>query len=217
MLRKTLIGFVVGLLLSFSLAAAAEDLSLTGTITPQETGGGGGGGTLAVVISPAVIDLTSTAGESVDRLLTFENVGTVSANVELEDVNWNPDFTGAGLADPDITQDTPVYPDIPDMVGDYYARPFDPQPRPQGWKGTRLLLSLGNWQFITAQAILSWGANIVTVTKENGKYRALPVLVVGSLAPGASDTVPVMFRSHPELANELNISGAYMRFRISGA
>jgi len=90
MFRKTLISFVIGLLLSFSLAAAAEDLNLTGTITPppQPTQ------TLAVTISPSQIDLSSAAGELVVRDVQFKNIGNVKAAVSLASPTTDVNFAG---------------------------------------------------------------------------------------------------------------------------
>ncbi|MEW5934683.1 MAG: hypothetical protein AB1816_14000 [Bacillota bacterium] len=65
----------------------ADEVGITGTVQPQ---------TLEVTISPQVIDLSHLAGESVERTIEIKNVGTLTAVVTLESV----EFSGLTPVDP---------------------------------------------------------------------------------------------------------------------
>lgn len=96
MLRKVVAAFVLGLLLSVSFAALAEDLVLTGTVNPAPAGG-----TLAVTITPSTVDLSSTAGEVVTKTVQFSNTGSVPAVISLASPT-SVSFTGLTPANPDL-------------------------------------------------------------------------------------------------------------------
>lgn len=85
-MRKVIAAFLLGLMLSFTCVAAAEDLGLTGTISPQQQ-------VLAVTISPNPVDISSTVGTLVVKDVTFTNAGTVAALIRLAS-KYDVSFTG---------------------------------------------------------------------------------------------------------------------------
>lgn len=188
MLRKTLIGFIIGLLLSFSLVAAAEDLGLTGTITPQS----GGSQTLAVVITPNPVDLTSTAGEEIFRDIRFENVGTVRAVVSLAS---STDVSFVGLTPTGITTSNPFdfNPDDPDQAAHCRVQFIW---EPQGWpSNSKDFYLVGNVAYNWFQP---FSGELFT------------------LDPGASRDTKLRFQSNKHLAASVNVNGT-ITFTITAA
>lgn len=78
MLRKLALVLSVALvavILLVPAAGMAEDVTLTGTVTPQSVG---------ISISPTVLDLSGKAGETITRTFTVTNIGGMAVNLSLD-------------------------------------------------------------------------------------------------------------------------------------
>ncbi|MGB9887895.1 MAG: hypothetical protein ACPLRW_13020 [Moorellales bacterium] len=191
-MRKALIGFAIGLLLSFSFAAAAEDLGLTGTITPQQQPPQ----TLAVTITPNPVDLSSTAGELVVRDVRFENVGNVKAAVSLAS-STDVVFSGlkplgnTGPGAPDFGPDDPAQAERCQL---YFVW------EPAGWPDNAQDFYLHD-DGTTLQALHFWAPF-------NGQ--------MFTLDPGAYRDTQIRFRSNRYLTAPVDVSGT-INFTITAA
>lgn len=185
MTTLTLAAFVLAFLLSFSCAAFGEDVLLTGTITPQEQPAQ----TLAVVISPNPVDLSSTAGELVVRDVDFENVGNVKAAVSLASPT---DVSFAGLK--------PLDGFNPDDSGQADRCQLFFVWEPAGWPSNAQDFYLYD-DGTAVQALHFWAPF-------SGQ--------MFTLDPGAFRTTQIRFQSNRHLTAPVNVSGT-LTFTITAA